>query len=137
MITEGLSRIWFPPGEPEPREYFNETEKELTLNYTSCFGEPKAIEYYYKTGKLTKKALKGVGTCFACKKDDFLKFRKDLKGWDKNRLWTTYWQPKNKKPYWINSNIEKVFTVCYTEEETQINVIEKAIIFLQSIKDVK
>lgn len=105
------------PGQPDPdHKYLNETERDLTFNWTAQFGEEKAVERYRKTGKLTKAALKNAGVCFPCRKKDFLAIRRDLKGWTEEQLWTTYWQPRDGVPYHVDAPIGKVFVVCYDDK---------------------
>lgn len=105
------------PGAPnEDTKYLNETQKDLTFNWTACFGEERAVEKYKRTGKLTHKAIKGMGVCFPCRKADFLKLRTDLKGWTFENLWTTYWEPKDKMPYRVPKRIDRVFVVCFDDK---------------------
>ncbi len=105
------------PGDPpENQQYVNETHRDLTLNWTACFGQADAIEAYANGGKLTKPAIEGMGKCFPCRKADFLALRTDLKGWTFKELWTTYWKPVEGIPYRVPAPIGKVFVICFNDE---------------------
>jgi len=113
-------------------KYWNDTEKDLTLNWTACFGEREAVDKYQETGEITTDASKGMGICHPVKKTDLLKIRPDLEG---QNLWTTHWTPKKEIPKWIpDPEVKKVFVVCTNDEPTtKGDVIKNAISFLQKI----
>jgi len=54
-------------------------EKELSLNYVSCFGDPDAVESYYKTGVLTKRNVRSMGVSHLVKATDLIKFYEEIK----------------------------------------------------------
>ncbi len=86
--TENKKKLW-------DEDFFNETEKDLTLNYKAAFGDP------------IKKIDKGMGICFPLKK----------KG-SYNDYWTYYWQPKDNIPYWIPAKLKKkVYVVVYDDSK--------------------
>ncbi len=104
------------PSEPSQQELerMTPTEKELTLNWTGCFGTKEAIEAYQTKGTISKEMTTGMGISHPVKKVDLLKIRPDLNGVN---LWTTHWKPKKEFPYWVaDTNIKKVFVVCTNHE---------------------
>jgi len=52
----------------------SEFEKELSLNYHSCFGEQKAIDKYYQTGVLSEGNFKGMGRNHLVKVSDMVEY---------------------------------------------------------------
>ena len=56
----------------------NEFEKQLTLNYVSCYGDPDAVKSYYETGILTKRNVRSMGLCHLVKVDDLIKFYRSI-----------------------------------------------------------
>ena len=109
-------------GIPRPKDNFadekflNETEKDLTLNWTAVFGEKEAAENYYRTGKLSKDNIKGIGYCHAVRIQDANEFRKAIDGYSGYGYWATRWQPQKGISYRVPAQIEQVFTVCNTQE---------------------
>lgn len=76
--------------EPED-QYFNETQRDLTLNYKSMIRD--------KEGKTT---VQGMGESIQVRIPYGL------------HSWTDHWEPKTGIPYWIpDPNISKVFIVCH------------------------
>lgn len=130
------------PSKPSEEELqrMNEYERDMTLNYTACFGEPEAIEIYYREGRVTKGLMKGIGTCFAMKKTDVIKHRHDLQkmNWTADDLWTTYWKPKG-IAYQVPADIDKVYVICINDElpMDEQTGIQTAIDFLESLKSIK
>lgn len=118
--------------------YFNDTEKDLTMNWTACFGEPDAIKEYQEHGKITKELFKGQGTCHPVKIADANFYRKNTLGDNyKYEFWVTYWQPKDKIPYWVvDESVGDVFTVCYNDEPVdKAEAIRKAARFMMDYAD--
>lgn len=105
-------------------KFLNETEKDLTNNYTTAFGSQEAVDRYYETGVLTKENFLGVGICHAVKIEDAIEYRKNDDGYSNYRHWVYFWQPRN-NAYRIPANIDKVFTVCYDNQP----VSDKKILF--------
>lgn len=60
-----------------------EFEKQLTLNYKTCYGTKKAAEHYYLTGKLSNDNFQGVGYSHLVHVKDIIKFFKSHP--DKNK----------------------------------------------------
>lgn len=104
--------------------YLNETEKDLTLNYTVAFGTQEAIDRYYETGILTKDNFLGVGICHAVRIEDAIEFRKNIDGYKNYRQWVYFWKPRE-DAYRIPADIDKVFTICYDDQP----VTDKKILF--------
>ncbi len=98
--------------------YFNETEKDLTYNWTAAFGTREAIEAYQKDGTISEGLCKGIGICHPVKITDAEAYRKEIVGDDyKYAYYTTYWKPKNHIPYYVlDESIKDVFVVCYDDE---------------------
>ena len=56
-----------------------EFEKQLTLNYVSCYGDPDAVKSYYETGILTKRNVRSsMGVNHLVHVDDLIKFYKSI-----------------------------------------------------------
>ncbi|MDF2880206.1 MAG: hypothetical protein K0R54_763 [Clostridiaceae bacterium] len=102
--------------ELENRSYINDMEKELTYNYTTCFGPEKAVDNYYATGQLTKDNFFGIGMCHAVKISDCIEYRKNTDGYNNYEYWVTFWKPKDGIAYRVPKEIDKVFTICYDDE---------------------
>lgn len=107
--------------EKEMREhrYLNDTEKELTYDWTAGYGEQEAIEKYRKTGEITEGLLKNAGIAFPIRIKDAVEYRKKFTkdGYANYRYFTTYWEPRNGIPARIvDDSVGKVFTVCFNEE---------------------
>lgn len=49
-------------------------EKNLSLNYVSCFGTEEAVKRYYETGKVTADNSKGMGRSHLVRVDDLIAF---------------------------------------------------------------
>ena len=117
--------------------YLNETEKELTYNYTTAFGEQEAIDRYYETGVLTKENFFGVGICHAVKIKDAIEYRKNIDGYNSFSYWVTFWQPRE-GAYRVPADIERVFTICYDDQPiiSKKELLKKATDFIfQNIND--
>ena len=112
-------------------EYFNETEKDLTLNYELDFN------YFRCTNcnKLFKRADKFE--CPNCKSKDVNQDAQPIKVGSKNIYFFTHWKPKKDIPYWItDKNIKKVFVVC-TNKKTlnKKQVLKNLKLFITSLKE--
>lgn len=99
-------------------KYFNDTEKDLTYNWTACYGEAKAIEEYQKNGTITKEMFNGMGICHPVRIKDANFYRKNILGDNyEYRYWVTYWRAKKDIPYYIvDESVGNVFTICYNDE---------------------
>ena len=99
-------------------KYFNDTEKDLTYNWTACYGEAKAIEEYQKNGTITKEMFNGMGICHPVRIKDANFYRKNILGDNyEYGYWVTYWRAKKDIPYYIvDESIGNVFTICYNDE---------------------
>jgi len=53
-------------------------EKQLSLNYVSCYGDPDAVKSYYETGILTKRNVRSMGVNHLVKVDDLIAFFKSI-----------------------------------------------------------
>lgn len=114
-------------------DFFNETEKDLTLNWTACFGEEQAIRNYQEKGILSKGLIQQTGICHPVRIEDANRYRKEITGDNYHyEYWMTYWIPKDKIPYRIiDTDIGKVFTICYNDEPTdKVENLQKAAQFL-------
>jgi hypothetical protein len=56
----------------------SEFEKQLSLNYVSCYGDPDAVKSYYETGILTKRNVRSMGVNHLVKVDDLIAFFKSI-----------------------------------------------------------
>ena len=99
-------------------KYFNDTEKDLTYNWTACYGEAKAIEEYQKNGTITKEMFNGMGICHPVRIKDANFYRKNILGDNyEYGYWVTYWRAKKDIPYYIvDESVGNVFTICYNDE---------------------
>jgi len=93
--------------------FFNETQKDLTENWTACFATAEAAKLYEEKGKATAGLLAGCGVCIPVRHKDADKLRKD--GY-KYGAWVYAWKPKDGVPYHIPKKIGKVFVVCYDDK---------------------
>lgn len=113
--------------------YFNETEKELTLNWTYVYGTEDAVEEYRKTGNVTEKLLNGKVFCPIRKKDIEKYYLKN--GKEYFNPMTTKWVSNPSAPYYIpDETIESVFVICTEsdpkEKFSKAELIKKAGEFL-------
>lgn len=118
--------------------FFNETEKDLTYNWTACFGEEKAIAEYQKNRIISKELFGKAGICHPVRIEDANNYRKNIVGDNYDySYWLTYWKPKEGIPYWVvDKNIGKVFTICYTKDPVdKAPSIRKAAQFLLDYAD--
>lgn len=96
-------------------KFLNETEKDLTYNYTTAFGSQEAIDAYYETGVLTKENFLGMGICHAVKIKDAIEYRKNIDGYNNYYQWVTFWKPRE-GVHEVPAEIDKVFTICYDDQ---------------------
>jgi hypothetical protein len=111
------------------REFFNETEEDLFRNWIACFGEPKAIEHYWKTGKVIEGLIRSAGTCFPLR-------RKDHPRPEASKHWVYMWKPKNDVPYWVvDPDVEYVFQVVYDGDypPNQRTLVNRLVVFLDEL----
>lgn len=108
----------------ENHKFINNTEKDLTLNYTVAFGTQEAIDRYYETGILTSDNFRGMGICHAVKIEDAIEYRKNIDGYKDFHNWIYFWKPQN-NDYWVPADIDKVFTVCYDDQPTDKKIVFK------------
>lgn len=103
--------------EMKKHNYFNETEKDMTYNWTACFGEKEAIEEYQKSRTVTEGMFKGIGICHPVRIEDADYYRKEiLKDGYKHGYWVTWWKPKDSIPrYVVDDSIRDVFVICYND----------------------
>lgn len=96
--------------------FFNDTERDLTLNWYCAFSDLKASVRYRKTGKIVKGLFNGQGVITPVRNADIDAWRKDrgLGPWE--YTWVTFWKPKQDIPYWIPADIPEVFVVCYDDQ---------------------
>lgn len=119
-------------------KYLNETEKDLTYNWTAGFGDPEAIRHYRETGEIVEGLLSGIGTQFPIRIKDAEEYREKITGDNyKYRFFMTYWTPKDGiRPYVVDDNVDKVFVVCYTEEPVDKKAaLHRAAYFLNTYAD--
>ena len=112
------------------RHYFNETERDLTENWSATFAEENASKIYIETGKATKGLLKSMGVCTPVRNKDLETLRED--GY-KYGYWVTIWKPKDNVPYWIPAKINFVFVICSNDEKPEKDrILKKCAEFLLS-----
>lgn len=120
-------------------KYFNDTEKDLTYNWTACFGEEDAIKEYQNNGTISKELFQGCGVCHPVRIIDANFYRKNIVGDNyEYDYWVTYWKPKNDIPYWIvDDTVGDVFTICFNNEKVnKADAIKKAAQFMMDYADV-
>lgn len=119
--------------------YFNDTEKDLTYNWTACFGEKEAIKEYQNNGTITKELFNGIGVCHPVRIKDVVFYRRNIVGENNYEYdyWTTYWKPKKEIPYWVvDDSIGDVFTICFDDKEVdKADAIRKAALFMLEYAD--
>lgn len=103
--------------ELEKENWFNDTEKDLTLNWVACFGERKAIDAYQKDGTISAGMFTGMGICHPVRIEDANYYRREIvKDGYKYGYFVDHWKPKDSIPYWVvDETAGDVFTICYTE----------------------
>lgn len=112
------------PGYLPKHKFLNDTERDLTYNWISGYGDPVAIEKYKKNRELTKGLNANVGTCFPIRIEDAQKYRDTFVGDgyvytypEKNGGIVNFWKPKKGIPAYVpDKTIGKVFTVCTAPE---------------------
>ena len=98
--------------------YFNDTERDLTIFWTACYGIQSAIDAYQKDRTLLEGLIMGGGICHPVRIEDAVRYREMYVGDGyKYNTWTTFWKPKEGIPYYVvDERIEKVFVICYDNE---------------------
>lgn len=117
----------------EEHEYLNATEKDLTYNWTACFGDHAAVEEYKKTGKIMEGLIHGTGEQVAVRIEDADRYRREITGDGYTYgYYVTYWKPKDGiSTRVVDDSIGDVFTVCYTKGPVdRKTALEKAAAFL-------
>lgn len=103
--------------ELEKHQFINETEKDLTYNWTSVFSTKDAIEEYKKNRTVTKELIFDGGICCPVRIEDANAYRRDVVHDNCDyRYWMTFWKPKDGIPtYVVDDNVDDVFVVCYSD----------------------
>lgn len=119
----------------EEYKFFNDTEKDLTMNWINVFGDKEAVMEYQKTGKVIEGLLFGSSLSCPVRIDDANWYRANItKDNYRYGYWIDMWKPKQDIPYMVTDlSIKKVFTVCYTEPFEKIDkksLLSKASEFL-------
>lgn len=98
-------------------KYFNETERDLTYNWTACYGEAGAIKAYQENATISKEMFSG-GICHPVRIHDANYYREHIKkdGYKYGKTWVTHWKPKNGIPYYIREEGLKVYVICYDDQ---------------------
>lgn len=113
-----------PRNEQQLKEtsFFNEIEKDLTYNWTSCYGTKEAAEEYQKNGRIMEGLILGGETECPVRIEDANRYRKEITGDNyKYNYWVTRWKAKDGIPYYIvDEDIGDVFTICYKNEPVNI-----------------
>lgn len=106
------------PEEGLNHTFFNETERDLTLNWTNCFGTKEAVEAYQKENRVIKGLINDGSVAYPVRITDAKAYRKKYDGEEyPYERWVCFWQPKEGIPYQIvDDSIKDVFVVCYDNE---------------------
>lgn len=118
----------------------NDTERDLLLNWTWIFGEPKAIKIYQETGKCTAGLFKGIGTCSQVRIKDMIQYFKENGKAERAKLWeeskyfnSGLWTPaKNINTYL--PEIGNTYAVYYNNNAEKLPIQELHEILDNSIK---
>jgi len=73
----------------------NDFNKNLNLNYKTCYGTKKAMDHYYMTRELSKDNFRGVGVSHIVKRQDAIDF------------WTAEGEPENAEKFTTKKGDEK------------------------------
>lgn len=117
----------------ESAAYFNETQKDLTYNWTACFGAQEAIDKYQKDGTVSDGLCKEIGICHPVRREDAKTYRQIVTGDNYDgKYWISHWKPKpGIKLYVVDDSISEVFTVCCDDSPmNKKEALEKAAKFL-------
>lgn len=125
--------------EMKTHRYLNDTERDLTNNWTAGFGDPAAIKKYREDGEITEGLLKSAGVNFPIRIEDAVKYRAQFMkdGYTNYKYFVTYWKPKkNIRPYVVDDSVGRVFVVCYNKEPVdKKDAMRKAAGFLLACAD--
>ena len=99
-------------------KFFNETEKDLTYNWTHCFGTKEAIQAYQERGEILEGLIQSSGICHPVRIQDANYYREKITGDGyKYGYWMTRWRPITGVPYWVtDTSIKDVFVICYDDD---------------------
>lgn len=97
--------------------YFNETEKDLTYNWTDCLGTKEAVEAYQKDGTIMEGLILGGSVQCPVRVEDANAYRRDIQGDNyQYGFFVTYWKPKEGIKHWIvDDRVGDVFVICYDD----------------------
>ena len=105
----------------------NETEKDLYMNWSDCFGTREAVELYQRTGAVTKDLFNGMGVHCNIRTADMVKYLREVKKDEEradfiesyNNQWGHLWTAKDGVSMW--TPIEGIYTyaVYCTEKENK------------------
>jgi hypothetical protein len=110
------------------RCYFNEVEKDMTLNFTCYFGTPELRDLYFNEGKLVPKggSHAAMGTAFPVRiadiKEQDPNYYNHAKGYFEN--WYTAWEPAKNLKYHIPAPIGKVYAIELMNEPLSTIVLQ-------------
>lgn len=109
----------------DKEQYFNETEKDLTYNWTNGYGSAEAVKKYQSNGEVTEGLLLSAGISSPVRIEDAQRYR-DLFVKDgykykypstSERTWVSHWRAKEGIKYRVpDPNVGKVFIVCFNTD---------------------
>lgn len=127
----------------ENHKFFNDTQRDLTMNWTSETGTKEAIDLYQNEGWISQGLLLATGECSVhpVRIHDANIYRRDFTGDNYTYgFWMSMWEPKEGIAYYvIDDDVKEVFTVCYNEDtpnlkESMIHAGEFLINYAQCLK---
>ena len=120
------------------RHYLNQTEEDLTRNWTCTFGTAEAIKAYQKDKTISKDLFVGCGVACPVRIEDANRYRHEIAGDDyKYDFWMSFWRPKGNIPYRVPADIDEVFVICYDNEPVKkSDAIRHAIEFMMHYADI-
>ena len=119
------------------RHYLNQTEEDLTRNWTCAFGTAEAVKAYQKNRTISKDLFVGCGVACPVRIEDANRYRHEIVGDDyKYDFWTYFWQPNGNISYWVPADIDEVFVVCYDYEPVKkSDIMRRAAEFMTHYAD--
>lgn len=102
-------------------DFINETQKDLTYNWTYCYGTQMAVEAYKKDRTILEGLMLSSSphnTACPIRIEDANTYRRIITG-DRYEYgyFVTFWKPKKGiEAYIVDETVENVFVVCYTDE---------------------
>lgn len=100
--------------------FFNETQKDLTLNWTECVSTKEAAEEYQKNGNVIEGLVLASNGTVRCpvRIKDANAYRRDItKDNYKYDYWMIHWKPKpDISMLVLDENVSDVFVICYNDE---------------------